>query len=121
MRCQRCNREMDANEARDYYGQSLCEDCYLDALSPVRACDPWAVHSAKNFEKHSAKNSGLTGLQSKILAILEQTGGIEPEALLQRLGQDLSTADLQRELAALRHMEKARAQKKGPGIVWRPW
>ena len=36
------------------------EDCYMDVLSPVRACDPWAVHSAKSFEKHSGNTGSLT-------------------------------------------------------------
>ena len=27
---------------RDFHGQLLCDDCYMDALSPARTCDPWA-------------------------------------------------------------------------------
>ncbi len=121
MRCERCNQSINESEAREHLGQTLCEDCYLDALSPVRTCDPWAVHSAKTFEKHSGRKGQLTPIQSEILAILEQSGGIEAAALQARLGSELTESDLQRELAALRHMEKARAQKHGQSIIWRPW
>ncbi len=121
MRCERCNQVINESEAREHLGQTLCEDCYLDALSPVRTCDPWAVHSAKTYEKHSGGSGELTPIQSRILSILKETGGIEPAALHALLGAELTESDLQRELAALRHMEKARAQKNSRGIIWRPW
>lgn len=121
MKCDRCQTTIEKGEEKEHLGQTLCEDCYMDALSPVRTCDPWAVHSAKTFEKHSSGAGTLTPIQSEILAVLKRTGGIEPAGLLQQLSCKLSPEDLQRQFAALRHMEKARAEKQGDRIVWRLW
>ena len=99
----------------------LCEDCYMDMLSPVRTCDPWAVHSAKSFEKHGGGKSIVTPIQSEILDILKKTGGIEPKALVRKLGDKLTQKELEREFATLRHMEKARGEKRDDQIVWRIW
>jgi hypothetical protein len=93
----------------------------MDALSPLRTCDPWAVHSAKSFEKHSGGAGTLTLIQSEILGILKETGGVEPSALLEQLSCKMNRKELERQFAALRHMEKARAEKRGDRIVWRLW
>jgi hypothetical protein len=105
--CDKCGSTIAAGEDRDYYGKVLCEDCYMDALSPTRTCDPWAVHSAKQL---GDKTGGLqiNPLQEKILSIVTETGGIEPSDLAKRLG--ISSADLERETASLRHMERTRAE-----------
>lgn len=106
-RCGKCESSIPKGEERDYFGKVLCEDCYMDALSPTRTCDPWAVHSAKQL---GDKTGGLqvSPAQQRILKILSETGGIEPGDLAQRLG--LAPAELERETAALRHMEKLRGE-----------
>jgi len=121
MECNRCRATIEPGEEKQHLGQTLCEDCYMDALSPVKTCDPWAVYSAKSFEKHAESAPILTSIQSEILSILKQTGGIEPQALLSKLKPELTQKELEREFAALRHMEKARAEKRGDRIVWRLW
>jgi hypothetical protein len=93
----------------------------MDALSPVRTCDPWAVHSAKSLATHGGETGTLTPLQAEILRILEETGGIDPTALLQRLGGRLTAKELERAFSALRHMEKARGEKRQDRVVWRLW
>jgi hypothetical protein len=105
--CDKCASAIAEGEDRDYYGKILCDDCYMDALSPTRTCDPWAVHSAKQLGE---KTGGLqvNPLQEEILKIVTETGGIEPGHLAQRLG--VPPGDLERETAALRHMEKTRAE-----------
>ena len=108
MQCDRCKENIPDREERDFHGQTLCEDCYMVALSPARACDPWAVHSAKSFSEKSSRKVELTELQSRILNFLKETGGEEPEAVCRRL--QIPLPDLEREIATLRHMEKARAE-----------
>jgi len=107
--CDKCGCSIPAGDDRDHYGKLLCEDCYMDALSPTRTCDPWAVHSAKQL---GDKTGGLqtNPVQTKILEILAETGGIEPGDLARRLG--MTPVDLERETAALRHMEKLRAEMR---------
>ena len=98
MKCEKCNTEIDQGDEREHLGRMLCEDCYMDVLSPVRTCDPWAVYSAKTFERYTGSTSTVTKIQSEILRILEETGGIEPEALLKQLKGKLTQAQLERDL-----------------------
>jgi hypothetical protein len=93
----------------------------MDALSPAKSCDPWAVHSAKSFEQHSGSPVTLTPLQTEIIRILEETGGMEREALLEQLKGKLARPQLEREFAALRHMEKIRAEKRKDKIFLVLW
>jgi len=59
-----------------------------------------------------AKSKGgallLNEFQKKILMMLKETGGAEPATLSDKL--DIKPADLEREVAALRHMEKIRGE-----------
>lgn len=105
MECERCRSRIPAGEERAFHGKVLCEDCYMDALSPARTCDPWAVHTAKSFPK---EESPLNDAQRSILEILKETGGVEPRVLSERL--QMSPFDLEREIAALRHMERVRGR-----------
>ena len=119
MQCAKCQEAMAPGDEREHLGQQLCEDCYMDALSPAKACDPWAVHSAKSFEKEHGGVLELSGRQKKIMSILEETGGIEPVMLMERL--NISLADLEREIATLRHMEKVRAELRDNKKLIVPW
>ena len=66
MECNRCHAKIEPGDEKQHLGQTLCEDCYMDALSPVKTCDPWAVHSAKSFEKYAESALTLTPIQSEI-------------------------------------------------------
>ncbi|MBW2129567.1 MAG: hypothetical protein JRH13_09410 [Deltaproteobacteria bacterium] len=119
MQCERCGDAVPAGEERELHGQILCEDCYMDFLSPPKACDPWAVHSAKSFTRKQARNVQLNPVQQKILRILEEQGPVEPGRLAKRL--QIKPTDLEREIAALRHMEKVRGALRDGKRVLLPW
>jgi len=121
MKCSRCGAEIEPGEEKEHLGQVLCEDCYMDVLSPIRACDPWSVHSAKVFENNYGGSDLLTPIQSKILSILKETGGLESQGLLEKLDDNLTLKELERELAVLRHMEKIGGERKKDRIIWRLW
>jgi len=108
MNCERCKETIERNEEREHLGQVLCEDCYMDALSPARTCDPWAVHSAQTLAKESGGRLELNPVQTNILKIIKETEGIEPGLIVERL--QIKPADLEREVAALRHMEMIRGE-----------
>ena len=107
MKCDRCGALIKKGEEIEYLGRTLCEDCHMDALSPARACNPWAVYTAKSL---STKEGAANETQAKILAILKETSGVEPNVLAEMIQVKLT--DLEREIAALRHMEKVRAKMK---------
>jgi hypothetical protein len=121
MKCDKCGVAIAAGEERDHRGQIFCEDCYVVALTPIKTCDPWAVHCAKNFEDFAGGKKHMTQVQAEILQILEAGGAMEPAQLLEKLGGALQLTDLQREFATLRHMEKVRAEKQGQKVLWRLW
>ncbi|MBN1149534.1 MAG: hypothetical protein JXA78_19895 [Anaerolineales bacterium] len=119
MKCDRCGEQIPAGEETDYYGQTLCEECYMQALSPARACDPWAVRSAQVLSQVDDAYAGLSETQVKILQFIEESGGAERSAIAQKLQMKLS--ELERELATLRHMEKIRGEMRGGKKIVRLW
>ena len=121
MKCDACRTAISPGEEREHFGKILCEDCYIEALSPMKPCDPWAVHSAKTFEEYAGGNSTLTPLQMEILEILKTQGPMTSAALQKILKNKPELSDLQREFASLRHMEKARAEKNGDQVLWQIW
>ncbi len=116
MNCDRCDCLIEKGEETEHLGQLLCENCYMDALSPAQTCNPWAVYAAKSM---ADEGFTLTKLQENILQILRETNGVAPEVLSEKL--DLKLSDLQREIATLRHMEKIRAAMKDGKKVIRLW
>lgn len=119
MRCDRCEKNIAEGEERELHGQTLCEDCYIDSLSPAKACDPWAVYSAKSFSKEDGFNVQISETQARILRLLEETGGAEPAVILERL--QLKPSELEREIATLRHMEKVRGELREGKKIIRLW
>lgn len=110
MKCDRCSGEIPAGDEMDHYGETLCEVCYMRALSPARACDPWAVRSAQTLSQLDNSYLALSETQTKILQVLAETGGATPEVVAQKL--EISLVELGREFATLRHMEKVRGQMR---------
>jgi hypothetical protein len=119
MQCEKCNAVIADGEEKEHYGQKLCEDCYMDLLSPVKACDPWSVYSAKTFLKKQGHEPQFNQLQQKILELLREQGPVEPCNLSERL--QVKEADIERELASLRHMEKVRGELRFGKRLIRLW
>lgn len=113
MKCDRCGQEMAEGEQRELRGQVLCDDCYIDAAYPPKACDPWAVYVATRTREASGQGgvAGLTEQQKAIYQFIESRGRVAPEELLQHFG--LSANQLQTELTILRHCELVKGQKEG--------
>jgi predicted transcriptional regulator len=88
----------------------------MDILSPPKACDPLAVHSAKTFLKGRDKLSALTPLQLRIVNYIQGKGEATLEEMIENL--NLKEEELSREFVALRHMEILKATKKEGKIVY---
>jgi hypothetical protein len=119
MQCERCKAVIKDGEEKDLYGQVLCEECYMDILSPVKACDPWAVYSAKTFAEKHGSELQLNQVQGKILEFLRKEGPTEMDKLSDRL--QIGMKNLERELATLRHMEKVRGELRDKRRFIRLW
>ena len=99
--CAKCQDNVADDEIREYNGQMLCDDCYMDALSPAKTCDPWATYTASRLT-----NQELTPAQESVLMVVRKLGQANEKQLLE--GTGLTLKELQREIATLRHMELAR-------------
>jgi recombinational DNA repair protein (RecF pathway) len=115
-RCTRCDKTIEKQQRYEHRGKILCEDCYMDTLSPPKACDPWAVHSAKTFLKGKDKLATLTSLQTAIVQYVRKDGEATIEDLMGAL--HLTEEELRREFASLRHMEILKATKREGKIFY---
>ena len=116
IQCAKCGKKIEQQQGYEHQGKTFCEDCYMDLLSPPKACDPWAVHSAQTFLKGKDKLSALTPLQTKIVNYIKERGEATAEEMTKNL--NLTEEELRREFAALRHMEILRGTKKGDKILY---
>lgn len=113
MDCERCKNPIQG-EAYEHRGERLCEDCYLEALNPPRACDPWAVYSAKKILGGKDPIQRLSPLQRRIVEFLRERKEARVDELAAALG--ITAGDVRREFAVLRHMELVRGTKRGTEV-----
>ena len=119
MKCEKCQSDVTPENQKEHNGQILCEDCYMDALSPPRACDPWAVYAAKSFSESGTGNVSLNQAQQSILNLLKTSGDTSVDDIAN--GLHLKPADVEREIATLRHMEKIKGALVAGKRVIRLW
>ncbi|MCB2187366.1 MAG: hypothetical protein KQJ78_13165 [Deltaproteobacteria bacterium] len=111
--CDQCQATTDPDELHEHAGRMLCDDCYMDALNPAKSCDPWATYTASRLPQEM-----LNPAQEAILELIRRQKAATLTELRQATGLDQT--QLERELAALRHMEKLRAAPTpGGGKVFR--
>ncbi len=101
MKCNGCQDEISPDEAHEHAGRILCDDCYMDAMSPATGCDPWAIYTASRLEQ---QDKMFTQIQETILNLVQDKGRVTIPELLKATGLD--EKGLQREVVTLRHMEK---------------
>lgn len=111
--CGSCGVAIEKGEECEHLDRTLCEDCYLDALNPPKACDPWAVHTAKSS---MAQGHQLTPLQERILGLLKDRGPLTAQEVMSAL--KISESDFKNNFATLRHMELARGFKDGDKVSY---
>ena len=110
--CTRCGAGLQ-EAPRGYFGEALCEDCYVEALSPVRTCDPWPVHCTRSL-KDLPGGLTLTARQQQLYELVKERGEVSSLDAASALG--VSEDEVHRGFAVLRHLEMLRARKKDQGI-----
>ncbi len=108
--CERCGKEIEEQQSYEHLGRIYCEDCYMDILSPPKACDPWAVYAARTSLQGEDKFSVLTPLQCRIVAFIKEKGEASAQEIMDAL--NLTEQEFKREFATLRHMEVLRGQRR---------
>ena len=115
-KCQNCGQQITQKESLKWEGQVLCEDCYIEASHRIRACDPWAVHSARQFRKMSGIEAaeGLTQQQRAIYEFIKSKGKVTIEELSSTF--HLPYQEAENQIAILRHCELIKGQQEGDKI-----
>jgi predicted HTH transcriptional regulator len=111
MECARCKQLIPEGEECNYNGKVLCEDCYIQAIEPLRTCDVAAVHSAKTHRAMYGQTGtdGLTELQKNIYEYVKKQGKATKPELISTFG--LSALELDKQISILRHCELTKARK----------
>lgn len=121
MKCNRCDREITEEDSRTHLGETLCDDCYLDARVSTKACDPWAVYTATKERKDFGLvgTDGLTELQKAMYEFVRDKGKVSVAELAENF--NLSADEQESQFAILRHCELIRGQKEGDKIYIVPF
>ena len=121
MKCDRCDQKIKEGDSYTHLGETLCEDCYLGVRLEVKACDPWAVHSATRFRESSGLKGteGLTDLQKEIYELVKRKGRVTREEVIENF--NLSEQEMQTQLATLRHCELVKGHKEGNKVYLIPY
>jgi hypothetical protein len=104
MKCERCGTTIPEGDEREHNSKMLCEDCYMDALSPSVGCDPWANYNAAKTIDSETPNQ-LSSLQNEILHVIRSAGEITFDEILKKLDTDITIQKLKNEMSTLRHMK----------------
>ncbi len=121
MKCERCGAEMTQEECYAHLGQSLCEDCYMEAIDTHKPCEPWAVYLAGRTREASGASGveDLTEVQQKIYDMVTRRGKSTVAELKEELGLSESQADSN--LATLRHCELVKGRREGDVVYIVPF
>ncbi len=121
MECYKCKDPIPQGEECKFNNNFICEDCYIETLSPPKTCDVAAVHSAK---KHRAAmgqtgTEGLTEQQKDIVDFINEQGKSTKPEIAEKF--DLKEKELERQFAILRHCELLKGKKEGDKIYVVPF
>ena len=121
MKCQKCQRNIREADSFTHLGEILCEDCYIDVMSPAKSCDPWAVYSATRTREKAGLSGteGLNTLQQAIFHFIKDKGKATPEEVITRF--NITPKDLQNQIATLRHCELVMGSKEGQTVYLVPF
>jgi len=91
----------------------LCEDCYIDAISPEKTCDPWATYlSTRTTERAGLKGiDSLTEMERTVYEFVRGKGRATREEVMAEFG--LSARDLDPQLNVLMHAELVKEHSEG--------
>jgi len=121
MKCQKCRRDILENESFIYQEETLCEDCYVDAMSPAKTCNPWAVYLATRTRERSGLKGveGLTTVQKEVYEFIKNKEKVTAAEVMTSL--HVTQRDLENIIATLRHCELVRGQKEGDTVYLVPF
>ena len=117
MNCSKCGVAISPGEDYTRYGRIFCEDCYLFTIEPPRTCDVSAVNAAKHHRAMAGETGtqGMREIHKKIHHYLTTHGQATKEDICREFG--LSTMEMEREIATMRHCELIKGKREN-GIIY---
>jgi len=121
IKCQSCTKDVSVEEVFISGGQTLCEECYIDAGSRIKSCDPWAERSKRIFrESHGLKGiDGLTDLQRDIYEYIRSEGKATGMELIEKF--KLSPTEMENQFAILRHCQLLKGKREDDKVYVVLW
>lgn len=112
--CDKCGAGIQEGDEVCHGGRTLCDDCAMSAMSPAKACDPWAVKMATgSFKTKADAVATLQGLEKRIYELVAGRGRVASEELPALLG--VTMEEVRRAFSVLRHMELLRGERRSDG------
>ena len=121
MQCQRCQRKILESESLKHHDETLCEDCYIDAVSPAKPCNPWAVYLATRTRESSGLKGmeGLISIQQEVYEFIKNKGQVTAVDIMTIF--DIKQSELENIIATLRHCELVKGQKDNDKVYFVPF
>lgn len=121
MKCYKCQCDIPDNETHEYLNEILCDDCYIDVMSPAKPCDPWAVYSATRTRESSGIRGaeGLTPSQKEIYEFIKNKGKASASEVIANF--HITEHDFEIIFSTLRHCELVRGHKEGDKVYLVPF
>jgi hypothetical protein len=93
----------------------------MDALSPPKACDPWAVYLATRTRESSSTTGeeGLTPVQKEIYEYIKIKKKATPSEIMTKF--NTAQGELNSIMATLRHCELVKGKKEGNTVYLVPF
>ncbi|MDO9534844.1 MAG: helix-turn-helix domain-containing protein [Bacillota bacterium] len=116
MFCDICGKEVPEAEVEYHAELKLCEDCFVEALSVPKACNPMAVRSARITRENQGQQgtAGLLPIQEEICRYVKEKKQTTRPDVCKHF--NLSPKELEKHFVVLRHCELVRAFKEGNEI-----
>lgn len=113
MQCENCGVPVSGEELFEHGGKKYCEDCYIEAATVLKTCDPLAVRAARVTREKSGQRGaeGLLPVQKMIYDYLKKNGKATREQIAREL--QLEQKDLEKHFSVLRHCELVKGRKEG--------
>ncbi len=115
MICDKCSDMIEKNEERNHKSEILCEDCYLDILTPVKSCEPWAEYNARAFSGDSVES--LTDIQKEIINVLKKNSNSETRTIHEKMRTEIPYSEFERNFSTLKNMGKFKGEKRD-GVLY---
>lgn len=112
MKCNSCGAEVPEDDTFVHQGETVCEDCYLEAVQRPKGCDPWAVYAATSSVRTSGGTGaeGLTELQRAIYGFVKSSGKVTLRELAERFS--MPPRQLETQITILRHCELVKGSRE---------